>query len=111
MLRLLLLIALLALPSLATAGSLPPEVVVTAQTQQGAAARVSVEAVNADVRTVLRTLADVGRFNVVFDDRAKGRVTVSLRDVRIDEAAAVIAQSVGLTLVDLGNVRMVRSPR
>ncbi len=102
-------LVLLTTPS-ATAGSFGPEVSVTAKSSEGVALRVNVEAVNADIQTVLRTLADVGRFNVVFADGATGRVTVSLRDVRIDEAAVVIAQSVGLALVDLGSVKMVGPP-
>lgn len=107
----LLLAALLLLTTVpAVAGSFGPEVAVTAESTDGVALRVNVEAVNADIQTVLRRLAAVGQFNVVFADGAAGRVTVSLRDVRIDEAAAVIATSAGLGLVDLGDVRMV-TPR
>ncbi len=107
---LLLTLALLLLAPPAHAGSLGPEVAVTAESADGAAARVNVEAVNANVKTVIQALADVGRFNVVFADGADGRVTVSLRDVQIGEAAAVIAQSAGLGLVDLGAVKMVGPP-
>lgn len=102
---------LLSLPmATAAAGSLGPEVTVTAESEDGVATRVNVEAVNANVKTVIQALADLGRFNVVFADGTDGRVTVSLRDVRIDEAAVVVAQSVGLGLEDLGAVKMVGPP-
>ncbi len=46
----------------------------TAESADGVATRVNVQAVNADIKTVIQALADLGRFNVVFADGAEGRV-------------------------------------
>lgn len=60
--------------------------------------RVSFEFVNADVTTVLRVFADVGKLNLVTSDSVQGKVTMSLRNVPWDEALAAVLAAKGLGL-------------
>jgi type IV pilus assembly protein PilQ len=61
-----------------------------------AAKRVSLEFVNADVTSVLRMFADLGRFNLVAADSVSGKVTLSLRNVPWDQAFEAVLASKGL---------------
>lgn len=89
-------------------GSDGPDISVTARAADGSVARVSIEAVNADVKTVLRALADVSSLSVVFADGADGRVTLVLRDVPLSEAMDSVAWAAGLGIESRGLVRAVR---
>lgn len=89
-------------------GSDGPDIAVTARAPDGSVARVSIEAVNADVKTVLRALADVSSLSVVFADGADGRVTLVLRDVPLSEAMDSVAWAAGLGIESRGLVRAVR---
>ncbi len=60
--------------------------------------RVSLELVNADITSVLRLFAEVGRFNLVTSEEVSGKVTVSLRNVPWDQAFQVVLASKGLGL-------------
>ncbi len=97
-------LALLALTTsaLGAPGPSKPEVKVTAVGEDGAAAKVSVEAVNADVKLVIRALADVGKLSVVFADGSSGRVTLVLRDVTLADAMNSAAFAAGLGIVPMG---------
>ena len=89
-------------PALGAPGSSKPEVKVTAVGEDGAAAKVSVEAVNVDVKLVIRALADVGKLSVVFADGSSGRVTLVLRDVTLADAMNSVAWAAGLGIVPMG---------
>ncbi|MBL8916820.1 MAG: secretin and TonB N-terminal domain-containing protein, partial [Archangium sp.] len=58
--------------------------------------RVSFEFVNADVTSVLRVFAEVGKLNLVTADSVSGKVTMSLRNVPWDEAFQAVLASKGL---------------
>ena len=92
----------LASPALGAPGSSKPEVKITAVGEDGAAAKVSVEAVQADVKVVIRALADVGKLSVVFADGSSGRVTLVLRDVPLADAMNSVALAAGLGIVPMG---------
>ena|GEM_PF-3734319 len=96
-------VALLVIPALAA-----PLVQVTAPGADAATQRVSVDAVQADVKVVLRALADVGKLSVVFADGCDGRVTVVLRDVPLADAMDSVAWAAGLGVDRQGPVRAVR---
>lgn len=66
--------------------------------------RVSLELHKADVHTVLRLFADLGRLNLVADESVSGRVTVQLRDVTWEEAFAAVLASRGLGSERLGRI-------
>ncbi|MDX2012994.1 MAG: secretin and TonB N-terminal domain-containing protein [Myxococcaceae bacterium] len=66
--------------------------------------KVSLELVNADVQTVLRLFADVGRFNLVTSEEVSGKVTLHLRAVPWDEAFRVVLASKGLGVERIGEI-------
>jgi type II secretory pathway component HofQ len=66
--------------------------------------KVSLELHNADVHTVLRLFADVGRFNLVTSEDVSGKVTLRLRAVPWDEAFRVVLASKGLGLERVGEI-------
>lgn len=58
--------------------------------------RLSLELVNADLHSVLRLFAEVGRFNLVTADDVSGKVTLRLRNVPWTEAFWAVLASKGL---------------
>ena len=66
--------------------------------------KVSLELVNADVQTVLRLFADVGRFNLVTSEEVSGKVTLHLRAVPWDQAFRVVLASKGLGVEQVGEI-------
>ena len=71
--------------------------------------RISLDVVGADLKNVVRLLAEVGGANVVFDDAVGGKVTVKLRGVRWDQALGMILRSKGLELEREGSILRVAS--
>ena len=53
----------------------------------------------ADIRAVIRFLADYGRVNVVVAPTVQGSVTISLRNVMWDQALKIIGQTYDLSVV------------
>ncbi len=66
--------------------------------------KVSLELQRADVHSVLRLFAELGHLNLVTDDAVSGTVTLSLRNVRWDEAFQVVLNARGLGLEKLGSI-------
>lgn len=66
--------------------------------------KISLHFKNADIRDILRILADVSGLNLVSTDDVKGRVTLRLVDVPWDQALAVVLHANGLKRVQSGNV-------
>lgn len=65
---------------------------------------VSFEFANADVHSVLRIFAEVGRFNLVTSEAVSGKVTVTLRNVPWNEAMDAVLAAKGLGLEKTGNI-------
>jgi len=94
-----LLVLVTLLTTLSTAGARAP------------ARRIDLDVVGADVRDVLRLLADVRGINLVIGDDVTGRVTIKLRRVRWEHALDVILRTRGLEAERLpGNILRV-APR
>ena len=74
------------------------------QTRQFTGAPVSLDFDNADLRSVLATLAKEGGINIWIDPRVQGTVTTNLTDVPWDEAFDLIASGNGLGYVQKGSV-------
>jgi LysM repeat protein len=56
----------------------------------------NIEFVNADLRDVFRSLAEVGKFNVIMEPRVHGDVTLTLKyGVTLQDAISVIAKTYG----------------
>ncbi len=62
----------------------------------------------ADIRSVIRFLADYGRVNVVVAPNVQGSVTINLRNVMWDQALKIIGQTYDLEVVfeDQGYIRV-----
>ena len=97
------------LPAAAQAASPPPEARPPApepapSQPQYNGQKISLHFKGADIRDILRILADVSGLNLVSTDDVKGRVTLRLVDVPWDQALAVILHANGLERVQSGNV-------
>ncbi len=66
--------------------------------------RISLDFKDADIRNILRLIADVSRLNIIASDDVKGNITVTLRNVPWDEALDIILQSKGLGKEQRGNI-------
>lgn len=64
----------------------------------GEARRVNVSAVDADVRSLLTTLAAEAGVSIVVSPEVRSRVTLSLRDVPADVALRAVMQAAGLSV-------------
>lgn len=58
--------------------------------------RVSIDALNADVRAVLLALAEQGGVNIVVDPAVRSRITLSLHDVPVSAAIDAVMRQAGL---------------
>lgn len=70
---------------------------------------VDLDLVGADVRDVVRLLAELGHVNIVFGDEVKGQVSVRLKGVRWQRALDVVLGAKGLVAEREGNVIRVAS--
>lgn len=64
----------------------------------------SLDLVNADVQTVLRLFSDEGDVNIIAGDDVVGSITLRLRAVPLDQAFALILQSLGMGFEQRGNI-------
>jgi type IV pilus assembly protein PilQ len=75
-----------------------------AQQKRYSGPRVDLDLKDADIRNVLRLLADVGRVNIVAADNVTGMVTLRLRNVPWDQALDVVLQAKNLGMIQQGNM-------
>jgi type IV pilus assembly protein PilQ len=66
--------------------------------------RISFDFIDADVRNVLRVLSEVGKKNIIVAEDVKGKVTIKLEDVPLDEAFDVIMRNNDLAKIEEENV-------
>ncbi len=59
---------------------------------------------NADVRDILRLIAEISELNIIASDEVKGNVTLRLIDVPWDQALDLILDVTGLGMIQQGNV-------
>ncbi|MCB9777118.1 MAG: secretin and TonB N-terminal domain-containing protein [Alphaproteobacteria bacterium] len=62
---------------------------------------ISIDVVDADIRSVLRLFGEHAGVNFVLDDSVQGRVTATLKDVPWDQALAAILLTQGLGAVPM----------
>lgn len=77
--------------------------------QEGHNTPVSFDFKDADVRNVLRLLAEVSGKEIVATDDVHGRITIKLDNLPWDEALEVIAKTLDLNVERLGNVVRITS--
>lgn len=66
--------------------------------------KISFDFMDADIRNVLRVLADVSKKNIVIAEDVKGKVTVKLENVSHDEALDVILRNNDLAKIEEENI-------
>jgi type IV pilus assembly protein PilQ len=76
----------------------------SAQSHREVPARVSFDFMDADVRNVLRVLAEMSKKNLVIADDVKGRITVKLENVTFSDALDVILRNADLAKVEEENI-------
>ena len=77
--------------------------------QAGQGAPVSFDFKDADVRNVLRLLAEVSGKEIIATEDVHGRVTLKLDNVPWDKALEIIAKTINLNVEPLGNVIRITS--
>jgi type IV pilus assembly protein PilQ len=93
--------------------SLPSTLLLLALTSNALAAppepprRVSLDVKDAEIRNVLRFLAELGRINLVVADEVNGRVTLHLSRVLFDDALAAVLLPKGLGIEQVGAIAYV----
>ncbi len=75
----------------------PPEKVYTGR-------KISLDFKDADIRNILRLIAEVSNLNIITADDVTGKITMRLMDVPWDQALDVILETRGLGMVQVGNV-------
>src|SRR5208337_4171653 len=76
----------------------------SAQSHRETAARISFDFMDADVRNVLRVLAEVSKKNLVIADDVKGKITIKLEDVSYADAFDVVLRNADLAKVEEENI-------
>jgi type IV pilus assembly protein PilQ len=66
--------------------------------------KVSLDFKDADIKNILRLIAEVSNFNIITADDVSGKITMRLVDVPWDQALDVILQARSLGMVQVGNV-------
>ncbi|MDI7258739.1 MAG: type IV pilus secretin PilQ [Thermodesulfobacteriota bacterium] len=87
-----------------------PPPIVTKPSEEGviekiyAGRRISLDFKDADIKNILRLIAEVSNFNIITADDVTGKITMRLVDVPWDQALDVILQARNLGMVQVGNV-------
>jgi type IV pilus secretin PilQ/predicted competence protein len=66
--------------------------------------KVSLDFKDADIKNILRLIAEVSNFNIITGDDVTGKITMRLVDVPWDQALDVILQAKNLGMTKVGNV-------
>jgi type IV pilus assembly protein PilQ len=72
--------------------------------KQYTARKISLDFVDADIRNILKLIAEVSGLNIVVGDDVRGRLTIRLLEIPWDQALEVILQSQSLGMARIGNV-------
>ena len=72
---------------------------------------VTLHVVDADVRAVLATVAELGGVGLVLDDSVQGTITIHLDEVEPEEAFALIAAADDLSLGEFGGTAIITASR
>jgi len=66
--------------------------------------KLSLDFKDADIKNILRLIAEVSNFNVITADDVTGKITMRLVDVPWDQALDIVLQAKGLGKIHVGNV-------
>jgi type IV pilus assembly protein PilQ len=70
----------------------------------------SMDSRDAEIRDILRVLAEKGKLNVVTDTSVAGRITIYLKDVSVEEALELILRANGYAYQKINNSILVATP-
>ena len=70
---------------------------------------ISVDFPDEDVRTVLRSVADLFDLNLVIPDSLQGRTSIKLRNITWDQVFEVVLEPLGYTFVEDRNIVRIKS--
>lgn len=76
----------------------------SAKRTSSSASKVSFDFMDADVRNVVRILAEVSGKNIVISDAVKGKITMKLENVYWDEALDLVVETGGLRKIEADNI-------
>ena len=65
---------------------------------------ISVDFPNAEIRTVLRNVADLYMLNIVIPEGLQGTASIKLRDVSWKQIFSVVLEPIGYTYIEEGNI-------
>lgn len=65
---------------------------------------ISVDFPNAEIRTVLRNVADLYMLNIVIPEGLQGTTSIKLRDVSWKQIFSVVLETIGYTYIEEGNI-------
>jgi len=71
--------------------------------------KLSLDFKDADIKNILRLIAEVSNLNIIVADEVTGKITMRLVDVPWDQALDIILQSKNLGMVRVGNVVRIAS--
>ncbi|MBP1748242.1 MAG: secretin [Deltaproteobacteria bacterium] len=74
------------------------------QSGRKASSKVSFDFMDADVRNVVRILAEVSSKNIIISDAVKGKITMKLDNVYWDEALDLVIETAGLRKIEADTV-------
>jgi type IV pilus assembly protein PilQ len=72
--------------------------------QQYTGQRISLDLKDADLKNVLRLIADASNLNIIASDNVKGKITIKLKDVPCDQVLDIILDTNNLGKVKMGNI-------
>lgn len=76
----------------------------------GGSKLVSLEFANADIRDILQVLADLGGLNLITDPAVRGKVSVTLNEIPLEDAVALVSHIGGYQVKDVNGVYVVGIP-
>jgi type IV pilus assembly protein PilQ len=79
------------------------------ETKQYTGQRISLDFKDADIKNVLRILADVGGLNLITTEEVKALVTLRLTDLPWDQVLDIVLKANGLEAIQEGNVVIISS--
>lgn len=75
----------------------PPE-------EQYSGQKISLDLKDADIKNVLRLIADVSNLNIITSDNVKGKITIKLKDIPWDQVLEIILDTNNLGKIKVGNI-------
>ena len=83
---------------------MPKEIYTPFKKPKYTGAKISIDIQNADIKSVLRMLSEVGNVNIVLGEEIEGKITLKVRNVPWDQVLDIIMARFGLGKVELNGI-------